>query len=214
MAFQLTEIKDKFVDESMKNATEELENIFEIKLNPKQIPDVIIVNTRQEIDSLLHYKTPRWLVGWVSGNNVFVLNYKTFTQESDNKYSDDYYIALIKHELVHIFISKFSNNHNPQWLNEGAALYFSGQTKQRKKINRFNNFLEFYNSTQIEKNHVYEESGFAIEVLYNKFGKEKLIELLQIRSVCHSEKSFDLGFKKIYGFVPTYTKFNQLHLTL
>jgi hypothetical protein len=95
------------------------------------------------------------------------------------------------------------------WLWEGLAIYLSGQLYQYKKPLKLKNFLEFYNKYNNETTDVYKESGFAIKFLVDKFGKEKLLELLKGVTKYMSEPDFAKLFKKIYKISLKYKSFND-----
>ena len=57
---------------------------------------------------------------------------------------------------------------------------------------------------------VYEESGFVVELLVNKFGKTKLLKLIKTLHTTNSEKQFKKLFKDIYGFNLNYREINKL----
>ena len=57
---------------------------------------------------------------------------------------------------------------------------------------------------------IYKESGFFIELLVNKFGKEKLLELIRRLPEINSEESFKKLFKEIYGFELSYGEVNRI----
>lgn len=139
---------------------------------------------------------------------MFVLNKNNFEKESNHNYSDEIYLKLIKHELAHIFFSKLSNGRNkPVWLSEGVSIYASNQLKNKKKPEAFKNFLKF---GEKKGKGVYEESGFVVELLVNKFKKEKLLNLIKNLSKANSEDSFKALFKEIYGFELNYENINKL----
>jgi len=183
-----------------------LEEFFGIKLDVS--PEIIFVKTREEIDGLKGKKTEPWVVGWADSGNIYVLDKDNFEKESNHKYNEESYIALIKHELAHLFFSKLSKGRKrPYWLNEGVSIYVSGQLKFKKKIEKFEEFLDFGEKSG---KGIYRESGFFIELLVDKFGKEKLLELIRRLSEINSEESFKKLFKEIYGFELDYGEINRM----
>jgi len=76
-----------------------------------------------------------------------------------------------------------------------------------KKIIEFSNFLDFYDKGG---SGVYNESGFAVQLLVEKFGKQKLFELIKNLKSVKSADEFNASFKNIYGFEATYNGFNSL----
>ena len=148
---------------------------------------------------------------WAEGRNVFILDNNAMEKESSHKkHSDEQYVASIKHELSHSFfrhVSKAKNVSFPKWLWEGVAIYTSGQLVFKRKPTFFESFLEYYNSGGGK---VYEESGFAVELLVNKFGKQKLLDLIKHLKDTENQEQFDGKFYEIYGIQPSYEEFNKL----
>ena len=175
-------------------------------------PILAVVKDRKTIDMIRGKKTESWLVGWINPNTrmVYVLDRNNFEKESSHTYRSESYARLIKHELSHCFqdvISKGTNGSN--WLWEGLALYTSGQNTEKKKPVKFKDFLGFYNKSG---RGIYAESGFAVGLLVEKFGKKKLLELIRKLPKDSPKSRFKNLFKKIYGFKPTYIEFNRIWL--
>ena len=167
-----------------------------------------MVDTREEINSLRGEKTENWIIGWSEGQTIYVLNKDNFENESNHKYNYDEYFAFIKHELSHSFFNIISNgNQKPIWFNEGIAIYISGQNEFKKRPIVFEKFLEFYDHGGKE---IYSESGFAVEFLVKKYGKEKILKLVSSLSFIKNKEDFSSCFKDIYGFELNYKNFNDL----
>jgi len=84
------------------------------------------------------------------------------------------------------------------------------QLKFRSKPIEFKTFLKFYNKDIDGDTNVYQESGFVIETLITKFGKEKIFELIKDKN--NNQESFNKSFKKNYGFELSYKNLNKLYL--
>jgi hypothetical protein len=197
--------KDDLVDRAYRWAMRELGDFYNIKWT-HHTPNIIVVDDRKTIDALRKEKTEPWLVGWTDkSQNFHVLNFKKFGKESSHRYSREHYEALIKHELSHLFVDILTggqHNFRPVWLNEGIALYTAGQNKFRRKPLKFHEFLAFYDHGGAG---VYQESGFFVEMLVKKFGKEKLFRLIRATKKAPSKKAFDAKFK-IYSASRSATK--------
>lgn len=206
MIFGVEARDEKFLSEIYERSMKELDGFF--KLNWKRNrPRVFLLRDRKTIDMYRGTKTQDWIVGWVNNMDVFVLDKDTYEKESCHKYSDEEYSRLIKHELAHAFFLIVSGYKNePDWLWEGMAMYLAGDNKKNKKPKKFTNFLEFYEKAP----GVYKESGFAIECLSKKYGKTKLLSLVKSLKEIKSKEGFISKFKEIYGFAPSYKKFNDM----
>jgi len=198
------------LEESYKAAMERLNNFFNIGWI-HNLPSVFVVEDRTTIDCLRNEKTEPWVVGWSDRRKVFLLSREKMKTESAREYSIDEYNALLAHELCHLFFNSSTNGvRTPIWLNEGLSGYVSGDIQFKEKPKSFSSFLEFFNKDGAE---VYDESAFAIKVLIDAFGKEKILELLQkIKETSGNmtKGKFDDLFKEVYGFEPTYDAFNDL----
>lgn len=185
----------------------ELDSFFRLNWEHNR-PNLILVPDRKTIDALKGKKTEAWLVGWVNGTDAYLLSDKNYEKESNHKYSDKEYFALIKHELAHCFSDIISNfSRKPVWLLEGISIFLSGQNKFKTKPKKLSKFIDFYDKCRKE---VYHESGFAVEFLVKKYGKEKLLKLLKKAKEADSKEDFANLFKSIYGFNLSYENFEVL----
>lgn len=207
MIFELTKVKDNFLEKIREESMKELDKFF--KLNwIRNKPKVFLISDRETINTLREGNVADWVVGWTNGGNVYVLDRKNYENESSHKYSDEHYAALIKHELAHAFtLIVAGNKSKPKWLWEGVAIYLSGQNKFKRKPEKLKDFLAYYE--QGGKG-IYHESGFAVELLIKQSGEGKMLSLIKSLKNIKSEKEFKENFNKIYGFNPTYSEFNNL----
>ncbi|MDP2642041.1 MAG: hypothetical protein Q8P21_02000 [bacterium] len=169
-------------------------------------PIIFVVDNRETINLLKGEKTEDWLVGWANGSQIYILNKDNFEKESDHKYKLDEYYALIRHELSHCFYNILSSyNYFPYWLSEGVAAYTSGQNKFKNKPEKFSEFLDFYDRGG---KGIYKESGFFVQDLVEKFGKQKLLDLVKRLKNIKTKEGFDELFTKQYGFNLAYDEIN------
>lgn len=197
---------DSFINDIYEKAMAELNEFYGINWT-HHLPVVITVSDRKTIDALKGKKTEPWLVGWADGNKIFVLDKENFEKESNHKYMPETYHSLIKHELSHAFYRVLSGDRmRPIWLCEGVAIYTSGQNKEKSQPMEFKEFLDFQDKGG---RGVYAESGFIVELLVEKFGKSKLLKLIDSTKTVDDRKGFEKAFKDVYGFDPTYAEFNE-----
>lgn len=200
MIYQIQNKKDPMISEMYKKAMKELDEFF--KLNwIENTPLLIVVPDRATIDKLKQEKTENWLVAWAEYYNsikIYILGPSNYEKYSCHKYSEKEYYGLIKHELAHCFTAVLSNySYKPIWLLEGISIFLSGQNETQAVPQKFTTFLDSYDS--LETN-VYEESGFVVELLIKKYGKQKIIKLLKTLGIDKNQKEFNDSFKRIYGF--------------
>lgn len=200
--FNIAVSNETKLNEAYEKSMHILDDFFETKWVKNQ-PKVYIVNSRATIDSLHGRETQKWLVGWDSGWSVYVLSKEAFKTDATREYTDDAYEMLIIHELAHVYFKVAAGGKTePNWLWEGVSIFVSGQAEVWNKPESFKSFLD--------NNEVYTESGYAILLLVNKYGKSKLIQLLKQYKAYSGE--FTKLFEEVYGFSPSYETFNQLIL--
>jgi len=208
MIYKIKEVKNKLIEKAYKDGMKEFNKFFGINW-VHHLPDICVLKNRKEIDLIKGYKTESWVVGFVKGRTFYVLDYENVKKESDHKYhSEEKHSTLIKHELCHLFYSIVSKDcHKPIWLTEGVSIYLSGQLKEKRQVEKFSNFLKFY-----EKGGggVYFESGTAVKLLMENFGKKKLLKLISKSKESNNKSEFSRLFKKIYNFNLNYKNFNNL----
>jgi len=211
MIFKIKSEKDEFVESVYNKSMKELSKFYDLDWKNNK-PIIVLVNNRENINSLYGMQTEGWVVGWTDRNKIFLLNYKNYEKESTHKYSEEEYTALLKHELSHAFFGMKTRRaiYKPIWFNEGLAVFTSGQNKFKEKVTKFENFLNFYDNKSQGSRFVYKESGFVIELLVKKFGKEKLMKLIESLDNVKNKEDFEKSFKKIYGFEISYNKLNKL----
>lgn len=209
MVFSLSNRQDEKLEQVYEKAMKELSDFFGMDWTQNP-PQIFIVDSREMINKLKGHETNSWVVGWAEGRNIFLLaNEKMATESSHKQRSDEQYAALLKHELCHAFIFAVIRDYTGiRWLEEGIAICVSGQNKFQQHPTEFKGFL---NPSDSEKE-IYKEAGFVIELLINKFGKQKLLDLLSQLKGVKTEEKFNQRFETIYGFPPTYEEFNKMLL--
>ena len=199
--FNLTKIEDPQLESYYERSMQELNDFFGIKWK-HHTPVVFVVNDRDTINILHGEETGEWIVGWVAGGSiVFVLNKDKFGEHSVHKYDDNDYYKLIKHEFAHLFFKVITGNKTgPKWLWEGVSILVSGQAEKWNKPTEFKGFLDGKD--------VYIESGYALQLLTEKYGKDQLLQFL------NAYKDFDgdinVLFKETYSLDLNYGTFNGL----
>src|SRR3989338_490846 len=144
MVFIIKKIKNLELDLAYEKAMQELDYFFQINWKNNR-PNLMLVEDRKTIDALKGKTTENWLVGWTNARDVYLLSPKHFEKESNHKYTEEEYFALIKHELTHSFsnmVSDFAKK--PIWLIEGISIFLSGQNKLKSKQSTLKSFIEFY----------------------------------------------------------------------
>ncbi len=177
-----------------------LEDFFEIK-----VPDyeIAIANSREKFNKLTNRQSSEtWMAGWANGYRIVAIHPDKLEELTDGIHKAGSHPNRIKHELAHLFYVKLTDGEiKPAWLNEGLAFYLDGRGGMPPKAGEnkyaatryFNNF----------DGHVYGPGSFMVKILLDKFGKEKLLELIKSIKPGLTEDSFQELFLKVYGFAFT-----------
>jgi hypothetical protein len=210
MIYKIKEYKNKLIEKAFKDGMREFNKFFDFSLSKKI--GICILNNRKEIDLFFQEKTKPWVVSFVKpgGNIIYILDNNKFNKESSHKKeSNEKYSGLIKHELCHFFDLQLSKDcYKPLWLGEGLAVYLSGQFKYEQPISYFSDFIKSYD--EYADYHAFTDGGFAVKLLVENFGKQKLLKLISKSGEAKNKKDFAKLFKKIYGFDLNYKNFNSL----
>lgn len=207
MTFKLTDLKKDIYQTDIDESVTFFGDFFEIKLQPR--PCLILVDSHKQFEQIISKPIPNWLTGYNVYNLVFVLHPDKWQTESNHQYSPDKFKATLKHEICHIYFKKITGSSQPIWLNEGLALYLSGQLKFRKDPGKLDNFLQFSTDNTIGNQTVYDQSGFAVQTLHQKYGKQNLLKLIKSIKTLKSPSKFSTLFQKIYKIPLTYQTFNS-----
>lgn len=205
--FEINKIDNEKLDGFYEKAMTELGEFFG-KNWIKNRPKCFLVKDRKTMDALHEEATEEWVVGTTNNrSDIYLLAPDAYEKDSCHNYSDEDFFMTIKHELAHCFWRLFSERGLPLWMNEGLAIYLSGKIDEEKIRGGFSDFLKYYNT--FGKGN-YFESGFAVRLLIERFGKEKFLELLKKLDSVESEDEFHDLFERVYGFRIGYGKMNEM----
>jgi len=132
--YKIDSIDNKYYENILKESIDDLNKFYEINWQ-HHLPRIIVVSNRKTIDQLKNTNTESWVVGWSEGRTVYILDKDSFEKESNHKFKPETYYTLIKHEISHSFYHILSNGqYKPAWLNEGVAIFTSGQNEENNRI--------------------------------------------------------------------------------
>ncbi len=176
----------------------------------EKIPPLILVNKREEFNKIANRKTDNWVVGMTNEKYILLFTPDSYERESKNthKYTDETYYRLIKHEISHTIVRDIAKNNCPRWLNEGLAIYSSEQILSKRKPESFNVFLKAYKSNKNIPG-LYDESGFVVEKLIQKFSKNMVIDFLKTLEDINTEEKFKNHFENYFKIDLDYEWFNK-----
>jgi len=200
--FKITPLEDRKLQKYKNTAIRDLNKFF----NRKWIyntPKIFVVDNRKSIDLLREEKTKDWVVGWSHGDlAIFILNPNNISKESCHDGSKYNISKLIKHELCHSYFGLSFGKCRFSWINEGVALYVADQLDRYPITKGFNGFLD--------GKKIYVESGTAIKLIVDNYGKDKLFTFLKKQSGTTTSKKLKLVFKEVFGSNLNYSLFNKL----
>jgi hypothetical protein len=199
---------DKKYQEIIDDALKEFEKFFKVKLSQNLC--LIYLNSRQQFDDIVGRKTLPFETAYSTSNLIFMMSEVVYEKESNKKFDSQKNLLTLRHEICHKFFQRMAWTSRPVWLNEGTSIYLSGQLKNYPKIENFSNFLLFESSNYVDEQDVYKESGFVVQKIIEKFGKDKFLDFLKsIRSV-PDNLGFLKIFNQVYGFELNYDNMNKL----
>jgi len=207
MIFRMEPFEDRELNQILSDSMKELNSFYGINWN-QHIPRLVVVPNRKTVELWKQGDNHGWITGWLEGRSVYVVDRTALQTEANKTAETDQYRALIKHELSHAFYNIVAKGgRGPVWLQEGVAVYSSGQNSFRTRPAVFHQCLEFYSRGGKD---VYTESGYMIQLLVDTFGKKTLLNLIGKTKEANSPEEFDHLFESIYGSKPTYQYFNNL----
>lgn len=192
---KLSPTQDPKVISALKLAQKELNKFFGIKL---ELPPVVLLRSRQEIDKFWGKKTESWLCAWTKAGTIYIINPKVFAKESDHT-ADQFWQVLV-HEYVHLYYDAVTHSNKPRWLSEGLACYLAGQTKKIPAEADIISLNRFFNEGG---KRVYGVGYYWVKYLVDKHAKKKLLQLIKTINPDTTTRKFAANFKNIYGFALT-----------
>jgi hypothetical protein len=200
--FKITAAENKTLQVYKNEAMDHLNKWFDKKW-VYNTPKIFIVEDRKTIDLLKEQKSEDWVVGWSSGSMaIYILNPENISKESCHD-GETYDIAkLIKHELCHSFFSMTFGRTEFSWISEGVSLYVADQLDRYRMPIEFDGFLD--------GKKIYQESGNAIKLLVDNFGKDKLFEFLNKQRGIKDGEELKNVFEEVFEARLDYSFFNSL----
>jgi hypothetical protein len=200
--FKITPLDNPVLQEYKDKAIKELNEFF----NQKWIyntPKIFVVDDRKSINLLREQETEDWVVGWSMGRTaVCILNPENISKESSHDGTTYNIEHLVKHELCHSFFQMTFGQCKFAWINEGVSVYVAGQLDKYSMPKEFNGFLD--------GKKIYQESGSAIKLIMDNFGKKTLFEFLKKQSGVEKTEDLNDIFEDIFKAKLDYSFFNRL----
>jgi len=189
----------------IKSIQEELDDFYNTNIEQ---PSIFFIDSRKEIDEIWGRKTEEWFSAWAKDGNIYILNPEIYTEESNHKDIKHFWQSL-KHEYCHLYYRKITKTGYPKWLNEGLANYLANQNKKKPSKKEALRVFNYYQKTDWR---IYNIGYFWTKLLIEKFGKKKLLTLINNIDSQTAEKEFAKKFYLIYKFHYSKADFEKILL--
>jgi hypothetical protein len=83
---------------------------------------VTVFDSARDLSNYLGFTVPQWVKGTGFGDRIYLVRREGWIQDFDDSIYD-----IMLHELVHLAVAQRFSAQCPIWLNEGLALFYSGQ---------------------------------------------------------------------------------------
>ena len=166
-----------------------------------------IANTESKFKKLAGKFYARWVKGvGLKGKTVAIRSPRLYA-ECYKKYGGTKdFEALLCHEICHIFTRQLNVYKGPYWFTEGLAMYIAGQvpgksfkTKSRFTKKRIENLMFYRLKMKKLCSDMYVPHYYAVEYLIKKFGRKKLLKLINSHKPRMTKPNYEKIFKRIYG---------------
>jgi len=195
---------DDKITMSLKSCQKKLNDFYQI--SETDLPEIIYLNSRKEIDECWGKKTEAWLSAWVKNNKIHILSPANYANESSHKNIKHFWQTL-HHEYAHLYFKKITGTNKPKWLNEGLACFLAGQIKKNPPTDSMMRVFDYFEHADKE---IYVLGYFWTKLLLDNFGKEKMLRLIRSLRKNITEKQFARQFKKIYQIPYSLVSFSGL----
>jgi len=170
---------------------------------PRKIDfEIVFLETREEMDKIYsevfgaESKTSDWVVGGILKDNiVYIFGEDVYSKVSCHP-QENFFPTLV-HEITHIFTKELFDFHLPMWLNEGVAYVIAEQDKQRLKTKQ--DITKAFTEQEWTQMNPYLTAGKFTRFLSEKYGKDKLFNLMKSLEFSAKKEEFEKKFKEIFG---------------
>jgi len=172
-----------------------IKDFFQKDWLPNSKPVILLVQSRTDYNSILQCQTPTWQVGNSNGPTIYLIETEKIEKESDGIHKQQDFNKLLKHEMMHSYTSFYSNFVcTPSWLFEGISVCFAQQFRTEAGFNK----VKILNAMTQFDGDFYGESGNFVKYLYEKYGKDRIMEMIKYSSKMKDCKSLKKIFYEIY----------------
>ncbi len=170
--------------------------------------EIRILYDREEMDSVLGFKTESWVVGATPNGTICIFSPKIFDKVSSHPVSN--FVPVLTHEMAHIFTDELFRFYQPKWLHEGLAGHVAEQYKNIY-LKKITNFEELHSKKDWWKDPKYPQASCFTTFLIEKFGKEQFLKFLKNLSENEEARKTFVTFTKLFknNFSTDFQKISQ-----
>ena len=188
----------------LEKSESELDAVFGFDVKDVKIK---IANTRKAYEKIVKRKTPAWVIGEIrSSKTILILSPLCWSKDAPmHKPGEESW--LIKHELTHLYVKKYfkvAKTKCPNWLDEGIAVFLSGQSYDNYEKNPDNakkffdllndlnkNWEEVWTKMVAIKIEPYGVSAHIIKYLSQKMSLNEILDFIKDNNGKISQKIVD-----------------------
>lgn len=202
---------NNLVEKILDQVLSEYNNFYGMKLEKDDIK-IHRFTDRESFDIAVWAKTENWVRANTKWKDIYLFEFDSLEKATWWYHKKDVwnYIRCVRHEIAHTFYWCFLEGKylRINRLNEGMSIYLSWQLSEREPLKKFEAFLNYW---QWVWKGVYQEAGFFVAFLIEKFGKEKIFELIKSLHYLNTEEDFLVKFKEVFWFDLEYTAINTIY---
>jgi len=94
-SLEINKKRNKFLEKTYEDSMKDLGKFFKIKWTINK-PNVFIIPSKKIRNYIRGENTPEWVVGWINGKDVYILDKKECGRLHKCKYTEERYAALLK----------------------------------------------------------------------------------------------------------------------
>lgn len=159
---------------------DEIQRLFSFK----EPVHLYFFDTSEILSKTLEMDIPEWVKGVSYGKYILLVKETGWISDMN-----DSMVEILVHEYIHLAITNTFASTCPTWLNEGLATVLSGQIS-RMDLSECTDEYPLYSSSY-EDSLFYKQSAFAVNKLFEKTGKEQVLN--------HAKMCSDFANDSLFG---------------
>jgi hypothetical protein len=190
----------KFIENKILNSIDKVSESLTSGFDLKFSITITLVNARAEYNKAVGFKTENWEIAKTKNNKIIIFHPDVI--ESETCHKKGCFKQVLVHEMTHAVINTVNMNFL-YWVSEGLAQYFADPLHKKiifskEDINFFikNNLYKNSNYYNFLKHNGYEISYWATKYFIEKYGEDKVLELIKVKSSKLGKNGIESIFNK------------------